>query len=140
MEQSKIDMFVMQHNKQFAPQDMMVIRQRLEKMDDNLLPQISAINYKNPTTTLIFAWLLSGFGVDCFYCGKIGLGIAKLLVYILYMFFYIACIVEASDALIILAGITAVVMFVLFIICVINGSKWTRQYNFKKFMEATQMF
>ncbi len=137
MEQSKIDMFVMQHNKHIAAKDMMIIRQRLEQMNDDDFIRVSAISFKNPTITLVFAWFLGAFGVDGFYCGKIGLGVAKLLLWILYMIFYIIFLSTYEDCLAIIFGIIAIAMFVLFLVSIINGAKWTRRYNFKKFMEAT---
>lgn len=138
MEQGKIDMFVMQHNKQFSAADMMLVRQRLEQLSDDAFLQISSIQFKTPTTTLLLAWLGGVFGIDGFYLGKIGFGVTKLLVYLVYMVCYIVGIVSEDDSMILIAGIPGLVMIVLLIVGIVNATKWTRQYNFRKFTEATQ--
>lgn len=138
MEQGKIEMFVMQHNKQFSAADMMLVRQRLEQLSDDAFLQISSIQFKTPTTTLLLAWLGGAFGIDGFYLGKIGFGVTKLLVYLVYMVCYIVGIVSEDDSMILIAGIPGLVMIVLLIVGIVNATKWTRQYNFRKFTEATQ--
>lgn len=152
MEQSQINYFLVQNTKKFTNQDLMLVRQRLEQLDDNATIQLSAIKFRNPTITLVFAWLLSGFGIDGFYSGKTIFGVAKLgcliayyIVYVFYikslwgMTYYDDYYNYNSNTYLVFMGIIGLAMFILFIIGVVNGAKWTRQYNFKKFMEATQV-
>lgn len=148
MEQSIIDYFIIQNKKKFTSQDLMLVRQRLEQLDDNATLQLQTIKFKNPTITLVFAWLLGSFGVDGFYSGKIGFGVAKLACYIVYMIFYTqymkafafsyyyGYIGSVTSSL--FFGIFGIAVFVLWIIGIVNASKWTRQYNYQKFVEATQ--
>ena len=138
MEQEKVNMFVMQHSKQFAPQDIMMVRQQLENMSDNQFMHIAAIDFKSPTTTLILAWFLGGFGVDAFYAKKTGFGIAKLLVWLVYVIFYAIYAATFEDGYAVVMGIVAIVMFVLFIVSIVNARKWTQQYNFNKFMQTAR--
>ncbi len=79
MEQSKIDLFVSTMNEKFASTNMMAIRSQLEKIDDSKFGLIQSLNYKNPTTMLMFSIFLGSFGVDRFMLGQTGLGVAKLL-------------------------------------------------------------
>ncbi len=79
MEQSKIDLFVSSMNDKFPSEKMMAIRAQLEKMDDEKLPVVQSLNYKNPTTLLIVSLFLGPLGVDRFMLGETGLGVVKLL-------------------------------------------------------------
>ncbi len=79
MEQSKIDMFVATMNEKIDSKNMMAIRAQLEKMDDSKFGLLQSLNYKNPTTMLIFSLFLGSFGVDRFMLGQTGLGVVKLL-------------------------------------------------------------
>ncbi len=143
MKQDKVNMFVIQHNKQFAVQDMMIVRQKLENMTENNFMHILTIDFKKPTTTIILAWLLSGFGAGAFYAKKIGFGVAQVLVYLFYMIFYVLYIADMysseSEVYVVFMGIAAIVMLILFIVSVVNARKWTQQYNFNKFMETAQL-
>lgn len=147
MEKSQIYYFVFQNRKKFTNQDLLSVHQRLEQLGDKAALYLSAIKFKNPTTTLVLAWLPSTLlGVDGFYSGKIGFGVAKLMCLIVYGLVGICTGVfklERDDELLaillyVLGFGSIITFFVLFIIGVVNGAKWTRQYNFKKFMEATQ--
>ena len=52
----------------------------MSQLDDSQANQvIAAANVKNPTTALILSIFLGTLGVDRFYIGHIGLGVAKLL-------------------------------------------------------------
>ena len=66
-------------NEKFASTNMMAIRSQLEKMDDSKFALLQSLNYKNPTTMLIFSIFLGSLGVDRFMLGQTGLGVAKLL-------------------------------------------------------------
>lgn len=79
MEQNKIEMFIATMGPKFPPEKLMIIRQQLEKMDDNKLPIIQTIPFKDPTTLLIVSLFIGGLGVDRFMLGQTGLGVAKLL-------------------------------------------------------------
>lgn len=143
MEYDKVDVFVMQHNKQFSAQDMMIVRSKLEGMTENNFMQISNTEFKSPTTAIVLSWFLSEFGVGAFYVKKIGFGVAQILVWILYLIFYFAYFANmcSSEGEIynVLMSIVAIAIFILFIVGIINARKWTQQYNFNKFMETAQL-
>lgn len=79
MDSTKIDLFVATMNEKFPPASIMAIRSQLEKLDDSKFALLQSLNYKNPTTILIFSIFLGHFGVDRFILGQTGLGVLKLL-------------------------------------------------------------
>ena len=79
MEQSKIDMFVATNKECFTPQQWFVIKEKLANLPDNKSDRILSTSFRNPTTVLILAIFLGGYGVDRFMLGQVGLGILKIL-------------------------------------------------------------
>ncbi len=80
MEQSKVNAIMMQY-KDLVPSDQMyMLKEALEKADDKVYDKLQMLSTKNPILTLVLSICLGGFGVDRFYLGDVGLGIAKLLV------------------------------------------------------------
>jgi len=79
MEQNKIDMFTATMSGKFPAEKLMLMRNQLEKVDDNKFMIIQSLEYKDPTTILIVSILIGGLGVDRFMLGQTGMGIGKLL-------------------------------------------------------------
>ncbi len=79
MEQQKVDMFMMMNNKYFPESQIPFIRERLLAADDNRAGMLHAIQFKDPTISLILSLLIGGWGIDRFYIGDTGLGIGKLI-------------------------------------------------------------
>lgn len=74
------DSFLSANTGSFPSEQLPSLRQRLSQLDDSQANQvIAAANIKNPTTALILSIFLGTLGVDRFYIGQIGLGVAKLL-------------------------------------------------------------
>ena len=79
MEQQKVDMFIMMNNKYFPESQIPFIRERLLAADESNIAMLHAIQYKDPTTALILSLLIGPYGIDRFYIGDTGIGVAKLL-------------------------------------------------------------
>lgn len=79
MEKEKIDQFMMVNADKFPPMMIEQVKGKLEKLDESKEAMLMATEWKNPTTALILAILTGGWGVDRFYLGQAGLGVAKLL-------------------------------------------------------------
>ena len=79
MEAQKVDMFIITNAKFFESHQVNVIRERLVALDDSKWAMISTIQFKDPTTALIISIFGGHYGIDRFYIGDTGLGIAKLL-------------------------------------------------------------
>ena len=74
------DSFLSANTANFPSEQLPSLRQRLSQLDDSQANQvIVATNIKNPTTALILSIFLGTLGVDRFYIGHVGLGVAKLL-------------------------------------------------------------
>lgn len=74
------DSFLSANTANFSSEQLPSLRQRLSQLDDSQANQvIAAANVKSPTTALILSIFLGTLGVDRFYIGHIGLGVAKLL-------------------------------------------------------------
>jgi TM2 domain-containing membrane protein YozV len=79
MEAQKVDMFIMTNNKFFESHQVGPIRDRLLALDDSKWPLIQTLQFKDPTMALIIGIFAGNLGIDRFYIGDTGLGIAKLL-------------------------------------------------------------
>jgi TM2 domain-containing membrane protein YozV len=79
VEESKVDMFMMINNANFPNMALPSIRQRLLAMPDERFALVQSFQFKSPTTAIIISVLIGAMGIDRFYIGDTGLGIAKLL-------------------------------------------------------------
>lgn len=79
MEAQKVDMFILSNAKYFESYQINGIRERLLALDDSKWSMISSVQLKDPTVSLIISILAGPFGIDRFFIGDTGLGVAKLL-------------------------------------------------------------
>lgn len=79
MEKDKIDQFMMVNGKNFPEEAQIQIREKLEKIDDKKADLLVGMEWKSPTVAFLFAFFLGGLGVDRFWLGENGLGVAKIL-------------------------------------------------------------
>jgi len=70
---------MMMNSKFFEAHHLMAVRERLIGLEDSKAPMIQMMQFKDPTTALIISILIGHLGIDRFYIGDTGLGIAKLL-------------------------------------------------------------
>ncbi|MDD4848004.1 MAG: TM2 domain-containing protein [Bacteroidales bacterium] len=76
MEKLKVDMFIGLNAENFYPQDLMMIKEKLEQMDDDKFFLIQGTEFQKPSIILIIAILL---GWERFWLDDVGLGIVKIL-------------------------------------------------------------
>jgi TM2 domain-containing membrane protein YozV len=79
MEQQKVDMFIMTYSKYFEGHHLSQIRDRLLTLEDSKFIMLQAVNLKDPVITLVISIVGGSVGIDRFFIGDTGLGIAKLL-------------------------------------------------------------
>lgn len=79
MDAQKIDMFMMSNGSNLPEDKAMIIRQRLEDVDESKWPVISTLQFKSTTTALILSIFLGSFGIDRFYIGDTLKGVLKLI-------------------------------------------------------------
>ena len=79
MDVNRIDQFILMHGNKFPTESVPMIREQLGLLDDSQFTRIAAYPYKSPTVALIISLLIGSLGIDRFYLGQVGLGIAKLL-------------------------------------------------------------
>lgn len=74
MIKEKIDQFLAAHASELPAEAMTEIRERLEAADDSKFDELGMLQFKNPTTILIFSIFL---GIDRFLLGDVTMGILK---------------------------------------------------------------
>lgn len=79
MNNDKVDFYLMTNGKFFEAHTLPEIRNRLLALDENKWSLLQLMQFKDPTVTIIISILAGGFGIDRFYIGDTGLGVAKLL-------------------------------------------------------------
>jgi TM2 domain-containing membrane protein YozV len=79
MTDDKVTMFMMANGKFFPNEKVMLVKERIEKLDDSKLIVLSSIEYKDPTTMLLISIFLGSLGIDRFMLGDTAMGVLKLL-------------------------------------------------------------
>lgn len=108
MEKSKIDMFVSMNSENFEPQDLIAVREKLEKMDDQSFMIIQTAAFQKPSNIFLIAILL---GWERFWLDDVTLGIVKILTCYGCMIWWLVDIFSAKER--------------------------AKKYNFKKFVQLT---
>ncbi len=88
MDNAKIRHLMATYKKELPENTWLSLNKTLQDKPDELYDAIRTVKFKNPTTTLLLSIFLGGLGVDRFYIGDVGLGVAKLLFGWLTMFIW----------------------------------------------------
>ncbi len=80
MTKEKINEVMMQYKDLVPAENTIMLKNKLEKVEDDAADNLMAVKTYNPIITLILSIFLGALGVDRFYIGDIGTGVAKLLV------------------------------------------------------------
>jgi hypothetical protein len=108
MEKAKIDMFIGMNSENFEPQDLMAIRDKLEKIDDGKFLVIQCAEFQKPSTIFLIALLL---GWERFWLDDVALGILKI--------------------------VTCYGCFIWWIVDIFSAKERAKKYNFKKFVQLS---
>lgn len=76
MEQTRVDMYLTANADKFNPADLMVVREKLEKMSEDRFMIVQAADLRSPVVILLIAIFL---GWERFFLDDIGLGILKII-------------------------------------------------------------
>ncbi len=79
MVSNNVNAILMQYKDYIPNESTLSLRSSLERASDACYSNLISVPLKKPTTTLILSIFFGGLGVDRFYIGDVGLGIAKLL-------------------------------------------------------------
>lgn len=79
MEKNKIDQFMMINGEKFPQTAVLDIKKKLEELDDDQASLLISTEWKSPTVGFLCAFFGGGLGIDRFWLGEVGLGIAKVL-------------------------------------------------------------
>ncbi len=79
MDAQKVDTFIMTNGKYFPSEFIIPLREMLLNADDSKWALIQTIQYKDPTLALVISLVGGSLGIDRFFIGDMGLGIAKLI-------------------------------------------------------------
>lgn len=91
MQESQINDFL-RINKHFLDKSKtLIIKERLEKLDESKIPSLSFIQFRDPRVFLAISWFGGTLGLDRFLIGDIGIGLLKLFlnIFILSLLFII---------------------------------------------------
>ena len=113
MDKNKVDMFLMTNARYFPTNQVMLVKQKLEQMNEDKFVMLQSINFKDATSTVLFGVLL---GADRIYLGEIGVGILKIILMFL------------------------VVGLIRWLIDLFTLTKRTHDYNMNEFVKTTMLF
>ena len=76
---SRVDAFIMANNKHFPENSLSMVREKLMNISDDKFNTIMCTRFKDTTISLVLSILTGSYGIDRFYLGQVGRGVAKLL-------------------------------------------------------------
>jgi TM2 domain-containing membrane protein YozV len=79
MDANRVDMFMIANSKYFESHHLNSVREKLLQLDDSKWPIVQIMQFKSPDTAQLLSIMGGQLGMDRFFIGDTGLGIAKLL-------------------------------------------------------------
>jgi hypothetical protein len=108
MEKSKVDMFIGMNAENFSPQDLMIVKEKLEKMDEDKFFLVQGAEFQKPSTIFLIAILI---GWERFWLDDIAMGIVKI--------------------------VTGYGCGIWWLVDIFSAKERAMKYNFKKFIKVT---
>lgn len=79
MDSNKVEMYLMTNQKNFPPEKILFLKDKLLEADESKFQLATMSEVKDTTTMLLVSLFLGGLGVDRFMLGETGMGVLKLL-------------------------------------------------------------
>ena len=117
--QQRVQRFLMANGKFFPDYQIEEIRSNLLALNNQQMSSVECMSFKDPTTMLLISIFLGGLGVDRFMLDDTKNGVFKLL---LSLFFFLI--------------VTAIAIFVWWIVDLINIRTMTQEYNYEELTKA----
>ena len=132
MNQQNVDMFILSKGHYFPSSALLLIRERLNKLDDSYLSNLLSAKFKNPTMGFFFSIGLGVYGVDRFYVGHIFVGILKLILTLVFFVTYFFVLFKDYPnpifvGLLIILGLGVLIWY---IVDIFNISNAIKEYNY----------
>lgn len=87
-------MYVGLNSENFNPHNLMMIKEKLEKMDDDKLYLVQGVELQKPSSILLIAILL---GWERFWLDDVGMGILKIVTFYGYFIWWLVDIFSAKE-------------------------------------------
>lgn len=79
METNKVNSLIVQYKDFIPAEKVLMLKNALTAEPESSYDTLLAVHMKNPTSVVLLSIFLGGLGVDRFYIGDVGIGVAKLL-------------------------------------------------------------
>lgn len=102
MDAQKVDLFIAMNGNKFPEGQLYLIREKLLQCDEKKGEYLSSIQFKDPTTALVLSLFLGMFGIVRFYIGDTGMGVGKLISFLLLGWAFIGLVWPLVDCFLIM--------------------------------------
>ena len=128
MNQDKVELFLATNSDNFPSKERSRIEEKLKQLDD---ATVLSAKLKNPVVALIMEITLGTVGAGAFYAKQTSFGICQTRCFLMI---YASMFLFGDTEYALVIYVPWVVMFVLWIIGIVQCSKWVQQYNLNKIM------
>jgi len=94
MEKSKVDMYVGLNAENFRQEDLMIIKTRLEQLDDDKFYLVQGTELQKPSSIFLIALIL---GWERFWLNDVAMGILKVITAYGCMIWWLVDVISAKD-------------------------------------------
>lgn len=133
MDESKVDMFIIQKGKFFPSEQVPFLREKLLTLDDEKWTYLFTAKLKDPFMALMISILAGTIGADRFFLGQTASGVGKLLLFIVFFFVYFAVVITSNEdpswTLIVGFLVLTTAILTWYLIDIFNASRRAKEIN-----------